>query len=71
MANCEISAANGITDRPCDMEACIYWRALSHLSTEDAPGCAIQHFSLLGDEGVARWLLTVKARYEQVESAGC
>jgi len=68
MGDCELQAANGIGEKHCEGESCIYWRALGHLGTDDGAGCAIQHFELLGDDGVAAWLLTVKERFERVEA---
>jgi len=68
MGDCELRAANGINEKHCEGERCMYWRALDHLGTGDGDGCAIQHFELLGNEGVAAWLLTVKERFERAES---
>lgn len=64
MDECKLTAAMGIAEKHCEGEACIYWRALDHLGPTAGTGCAIQHFELLGDHGVAEWLLTVKSRFE-------
>lgn len=66
MDECKLRASSGASGTHCDGEECIYWRALGHLGTGDGVGCAIQHFELLGDDGVAAWLLTVKERCERV-----
>ena len=65
---CRLRAANGIHDEQCDGTDCVYWRALSHLGTPVGEGCAIDHYELLGDEKLAKWLLTVKQR---LEAANC
>ena len=66
MDECKLRAKSGTFATHCDGEECIYWRALDHLGTGHGVGCAIQHFELLDDDGVAAWLLTVKERYERV-----
>jgi len=65
MNDCELRSVNGVAERPCETGACIFWRALSHLSPQEGAGCAIRHFGMLEDSAVAEWLLTVKARYER------
>lgn len=66
MDECKLRTRIGASVNQCDGEECLYWRALGHLGTGDGLGCAIQHFELLDDDGVAAWLLTVKERYERV-----
>lgn len=63
--NCELKAAHGAYGEPCAGATCVFWRVAGHLGTEAGEGCAIQHFELLGDTGVAAWLLSVKQRVEQ------
>lgn len=66
---CELKAAHGIVAH-CDHEACVYWRLVGHLGVvEEASGCAIQYFGLLGERGgeIAGWLLSVKERVEAEE----
>lgn len=71
MARCELKAANGLGDVPCDEWRCTYWRLVDHLGVEldDRQGCAIQYFRLLEgeDSAVAAWLLSVKERVEEQE----
>ena len=63
--NCELRKANGREATLCDEGACVFWRAVDHIGEEPGEGCAIQHYELLGDQGVAAWLLSVKDRLEQ------
>ncbi len=67
---CKLRAAVTGTLTHCDGEACTYWRLVEHLGvTEDASGCAVQHFELLeGGEHVAVWLLSVKRRIEGLDN---
>jgi hypothetical protein len=64
---CKLRAANGIADKHCDGVPCVFWRAVEQLGQPTGAGCAVQHFELLGDEGMAEWLLSVKQRVEQSE----
>ena len=65
---CELREANGLPARQCDSERCIFWRVAEHVGvTENVEGCAIQYYELLGDPGVARWLISVKERLEADE----
>lgn len=61
--NCELRAAHGVFHE-CDEEHCLYWRALEHLGSGEADGCAIEHHKLLADDAVSAWLLSVKERVE-------
>ena len=63
---CGLREANGLPDKDCDGSSCVFWRLVEHLA-DDAPGegCAIRHYELLGDSGVAAWLLSVKERIER------
>jgi len=61
---CRLVEANGFPARSCDKGACVFWRAVGHLGGEPSEGCAIQHYELLGEEGVAQWLISVKQRVE-------
>jgi hypothetical protein len=65
--NCELREANGREATLCDEGSCVFWRAVDHIGETAGEGCAIQHYELLGDEGVATWLLSVKDRLEQVD----
>jgi len=69
--HCKLRADHDQAGAPCDGEACVFWRAVSHVSeSHDAPsGCAVQHYELLGDTGVAQWLLSVKERVERTARA--
>jgi hypothetical protein len=63
---CELRYANGLPVQHCELDECIFWRVAEHLGVDgNADGCAIQYYQLLGDEDVARWLLSVKERLEQ------
>ena len=62
---CRLREANGLPATFCDKGACVFWRAVDHLGGEPSEGCAIQHYELLGDSGVADWLMSVKQRIEQ------
>jgi hypothetical protein len=42
----------------------VFWRIAGHLGAEEGEGCAIQYYELLGNDGVASWLLSVKERVE-------
>ena len=59
---CGLREANGLPDKDCDGSSCVFWRLVEHLA-DDAPGegCAIRHYELLGDSGVAAWLLSGSA----------
>jgi len=61
---CRLREANGVSSHLCDSDACVFWRAVTHVGAERAEGCAIQHFELLGDSTIAAWLLSVKDRVE-------
>ena len=66
---CELRAANGQSVQQCDKERCIFWRIAQHVGgTDSVEGCAIQHYELLGNSGVARWLMSVKERLEAEEN---
>ena len=67
---CGLREANDLHNEHCDGEACVYWRAVEHLGEAAQPGCALQHFELLGDPGMARWLLSVKERITARATAG-
>jgi len=62
---CSLREANGLPAGACDKEECVFWRAIDHIGQEAGEGCAIQHFELLGQDGIAEWLLSVKDRIEQ------
>jgi hypothetical protein len=59
---CRLREANGITDRHCDSEVCVFWRAVDQLGEPTGTGCAVQHYEMLGEEGMAAWLLSVRER---------
>ena len=59
---CTLRKENGLPDEDCDREACVFWRAVGHLGEERGEGCAIEHFKMLGRDGIAEWLLSVKER---------
>jgi len=61
---CKLGEANGLPSQLCDNDACVFWRAVTHVGAEQAEGCAIQHFEMLGDANFAEWLLSVKDRVE-------
>lgn len=61
---CRLREMDGESGHVCDGERCLYWRALDHIGTVERPGCALQFFELLGDDGVVSWLLSVKRRIE-------
>jgi hypothetical protein len=63
--DCELRRANGREATLCDEGSCVFWRAVDHIGETAGEGCAIQHYELLGDEGVAAWLQSVKDRLEQ------
>ena len=63
MRTCELSATHGVLHE-CDEEHCLYWRALEHLGSGPADGCAIEHHKLLANDEVSAWLLSVKERVE-------
>jgi hypothetical protein len=69
-SECELRKANGHSATLCDQGACVFWRVVDHLGEKSATGCAIQHYELLGDSGVAMWLLSVKDRLEQGVAQG-
>ena len=63
---CELKMTHGI-EALCDEGDCVFWRVAGHLDlVENAEGCAIQYFELLGQDGleIAAWLLSVKNRLE-------
>ncbi len=63
---CELRKANGLPTQLCERGECIFWRVAEHVvGDQSVHGCAIQHYQLLGDESVARWLLSVKQRLER------
>lgn len=68
MSDCKLRSANGFAAVHCDEERCVFWRALEHLGTGEGEGCAIQHYQLLADDGVASWLLSVKERVERTSA---
>jgi hypothetical protein len=70
MSDCKLRASNGAEPTHCDGDTCVFWRALEHLGTGDGEGCAIQHYQLLADDGIAAWLLSVKERVERTVAAG-
>jgi len=65
---CSLREANGLPEESCDREACVFWRAVGHLGEAPGEGCAIQHYKLLEQDGIAAWLLSVKDRIEQTVS---
>jgi len=70
--DCKLREAHDQAGVPCDGDACVFWRAVSHVSESgEAPveRCAVEHFELLGDSGVAQWLLSVKERVERTARA--
>ena len=62
---CDLREANGLLDRHCDGSSCVFWRVVEQIGDAPGDGCAIKHYQLLGDEGVAAWLLSVKERLER------
>lgn len=65
---CKLKQANGLQDSDCVGEQCIFWRAVEDLGEPVGTGCAVQYYEMLGDEGMAAWLLSVKERVERAES---
>lgn len=61
---CDLRAANGAAMQHCDGEQCVYWRVIERLGRQTGSGCAVEHFELLGEDGMAEWLLSVKERIE-------
>jgi hypothetical protein len=68
---CDLHAANGNTDVECDAAECPFWRVVDYVSDAPGEGCAIRHYELLGEDGLAAWLLSVKERIERLESREC
>ena len=66
---CELKAANGIVQH-CEGEQCVFWRAVDQLGQPVGIGCAVQHYQLLGDEGMAEWLLSVRERVTEKSRSG-
>jgi hypothetical protein len=64
---CDLHAANGSTDVDCEENGCPFWRVVEHVTEEPVTGCAIKHYQLLGNDGLAAWLLSVKQRIERLE----
>ena len=64
---CDLRVATGEVDALCDGEGCPFWRVIEHVGDAPGVGCAIKHYRLLGDEGVATWLLSVRERLDLVE----
>ena len=62
---CKLREENGLPDELCDRQECVFWRAVDHIGEAPGEGCALEHFELLGRDGVATWLLSVKDRIEQ------
>lgn len=65
---CDLRAANGEPDARCEAQPCPFWRVVEHVGDAPGVGCAIKHYQLLGDDGVAEWLLSVRERLIRVES---
>lgn len=65
---CDLHAANGECDVVCEGERCPFWRVVAHVGDASGDGCAIKHYQLLGDDGVAAWLLSVRERLERLET---
>jgi hypothetical protein len=61
---CNLKQANGIDHERCEGESCVFWRAVDYLGQPTGTGCAVRHYELLGQEGMAEWLLSVKKRVE-------
>ena len=66
---CDLRAANGETDAFCEGEPCPFWRVVEHVGEAPGDGCAIKHYQLLGDDGAAAWLLSVKMRLDLIACA--
>jgi hypothetical protein len=62
--DCDLRQAVDGSTCECDGVACVYWRVVEQIGDESGEGCAIRHYELLGDSGVATWLLSVKTRLE-------
>ena len=62
---CDLREANGLPDKDCDGSSCVFWRVVEQIGDTPGEGCAIKHYELLGDDGVAAWLLSVKERLER------
>ena len=61
---CKLKQANGLQDQHCEGARCVYWRAVESLGHPAGTGCAVQHYEMLGEDGMAAWLLSVKERVE-------
>jgi hypothetical protein len=62
---CDLQEANGQPDHDCDGSSCVFWRLVEQIGEAPRDGCAIKYYELLGDPGVASWLLSVKERVER------
>ena len=67
MDECDLRRSVSGVERECDVSSCVFWRLVEQIGDAPGEGCAVKHYELLGDDGVARWLLSVK---ERVESMG-
>lgn len=64
---CDLHAANGEPDRECQEAACPFWRVAEYVGDAPGEGCAIKYYQLIGNDGVAAWLLSVRERLSQLE----
>jgi hypothetical protein len=64
---CKLKQANGIEGEHCEGEPCLFWRAVENLGVPTGSGCAVQYFEMLGEDGMAAWLLSVKERVQHSE----
>lgn len=68
---CDLRAAAGEAGEHCDGGECTFWRIAGPVAEGPGAGCAIKYYQLLGDEGVAAWLLSVKERLDRVVREDC
>ena len=67
---CKLRQANKIANSHCEGERCVYWRAVENLGHASGSGCAVEYYEMLGEEGMAAWLLSVKERVEHPAKEG-
>lgn len=65
---CILRTAAGETYALCEGEQCPFWRVVEHVGDAPGAGCPIKHYQLLGNDGVAEWLLSVRERLIRLES---
>lgn len=68
--SCDLRAANGEAEALCEGGPCPFWRVVEHVGDAPGVGCAIKHYQLLGDDGIASWLLSVRERLGRVDCPG-